>query len=72
VLKPSGKGFVIGGVKPPTDKKAEKENPIVPSECADVADPDPPYLEELIAEVMAARPELTKDQAREMLLASGA
>ncbi|MGY4617260.1 hypothetical protein ACVWZ4_002487 [Bradyrhizobium sp. USDA 4472] len=33
---------------------------------------DPSYLVELIAEVMAANPNLTKEKAREMLLASGA
>jgi hypothetical protein len=72
----SGNGFVIGGGKLPSGKKAEIENPTAPNGCANVADlaaeKDPPYLAELIAEVMAAHPGLTKDQAREMLLASGA
>jgi hypothetical protein len=40
--------------------------------AASAAETDPPYLAELIAEVVAAHPGLTKEEAREMLLASGA
>jgi hypothetical protein len=36
------------------------------------AEKDPPYLEELIKELLAEYPELTREQARERLLASGA
>jgi hypothetical protein len=36
------------------------------------AEKDPPYLAELIAELISEYPTLTRDKARELLLAAGA
>jgi len=79
VLKPSGTGFVIGGVAPPSPVDREKTvqtNPIGSDEAVNVthlaAEKRRQYLEGLVAEVIAAHPDLTREEALEMLLASGA
>jgi hypothetical protein len=65
-------GSAMTTQNPDHDRQAEQPAAGEPAPDQPAVEQDPPYLVELIDAVIAAYPSLTRDEAQERLLASGA